>query len=213
MLRVFGTAARLVPSVFALHLAHADLVVSEELLSAQLLDAGLLNRSGAFIRHEELPASVPQKLRDRLIEGEKRRDSYFVLVRAGGSGAEREIVFTQQDVREMQLAKGAIRAGTMVLLQQAGLADEDLDRVLLAGAFGNFLDPANARRCGLTPQVPVERIQSVGNAAGVGAKLALVSVLQRRNAIRLAQRTEHYQLSGSDEFQKAFAVAMQFPKE
>ncbi len=182
-------------------------------IAAQLSIAGLLNSSGAYVRHADLPSSLSQKLRDRLIEGEKRRDTYFVLARAGEAGAEREIVFTQQDVREMQLAKGAIRAGTMVLLQRAGLADEDLDQVLLAGAFGNFLDPANARRCGLTPQVPVERITSVGNAAGVGAKLALVSVLQRRNAIRIAQRTKHYQLSGSDEFQKAFAVAMQFPKE
>lgn len=179
---------------------------------AVLLDAGLLNHSGAFIRHADLPGSVPQALRDRLVEAEKRRDSYFVLARAADSGAERDIVFTQQDVREMQLAKGAIRAGTMLLLQEMGLADDDLEQVMLAGAFGNFIDPKNALRCGLTPAVPVERIASVGNAAGVGAKLALVNVVQRRRAERIAERTEHLQLSGSAAFQKAFTHAMQFPK-
>ena len=179
---------------------------------AQLLDAGLLDHTGAFIRHDELADTVPEALRDRLIEAEKRRDAYFVLARAAETGGERDIVFTQQDVREMQLAKGAIRAGAMMLLQRMGLGDEDLDEVMLAGAFGNFIDPANALRCGLAPQVPLERITSVGNAAGVGARIALVNVVERRRSERIAQRTEHIQLSGSSDFQKAFTTAMQFPK-
>jgi len=179
---------------------------------AQFLDAGLLNHAGAYIRHAELDASVPKSLRERLIEGEKRRDTYFILARAEEADGEHDIVFTQQDVREMQLAKGAIRAGTMMLLQEMGLEDGDLEEVMLAGAFGNFIDSTNARRCGLTPQLPVERITSVGNAAGVGAKIALVNVTQRRRSERMAAQTEHIQLSGSPEFQKAFTVAMQFPK-
>ena len=180
---------------------------------AQLLDTGLLNHTGAYVRHRDLAASVPQALRDRLIEAEKRRDTYFILVRKDEHGAERDIVFTQQDVREMQLAKGAIRAGTMMLLQELGLDDEALDEVMLAGAFGNFIDAGNALRCGLTPKVPLERITSVGNAAGVGARVALVNAVERRRAERLADRTEHIQLSGSNDFQKAFTHAMQFPKD
>lgn len=179
---------------------------------AQLLDAGLLNHAGAFIRHAKLADSVPPALRERLIEAEMRRDTCFVLARADETGGERDIVFTQQDVREMQLAKGAIRAGTMMLLKEMDLTDDDLDEVMLAGAFGNFIDAANARRCGLTPQVPLERIASVGNAAGVGAKIALVNVVERRRSERIAERTEHIQLSGSSDFQKAFTTAMQFPK-
>jgi uncharacterized 2Fe-2S/4Fe-4S cluster protein (DUF4445 family) len=179
---------------------------------AQLLDAGLLNHAGAYIRHEKLDPRVPQALRDRLIEAEKRRDSYFILARKGEHGAEQDIIFTQQDVREMQLAKGAIRAGTMMLLQEMGLDDAALEEVMLAGAFGNFIDARNALRCGLTPQVPLARITSVGNAAGVGARIALVNVVERRRAERLADRTEHIQLSGSNAFQKAFTHAMQFPK-
>lgn len=181
-------------------------------IAAQLLDAGLLNSSGAYIRHDALDSGVPQALRDRLIEAEKRRDSYFVLAREGELGAKTEIVFTQQDVREMQLAKGAIRAGAMILLAEMGIEDKDLSDVMLAGAFGNYMNPANALRCGLTPAVPLERISSIGNAAGVGARLALVNVVQRRRSERLAERTEHIQLSGMDAFQRAFARAMQFPK-
>lgn len=178
---------------------------------AQLRQARLMAASGAFIRHDDLAEDIPTALRERLIEAPQRRDTYFILVRAEECGAETDVIFTQQDIRECQLAKGAIRAGTMVLMQEMGITDDDLEEVLLAGAFGNFLDPDNALKSGLTPAVPVKRIRSVGNAAGVGAKLALVSVTQRRKAIRLAERTEHIQLSGAGEFQKAFTQAMRFP--
>ncbi len=179
---------------------------------AELRRAGLLNESGAFVRKAELAAEVPAALVERLREAKKRRDTSFVLVRAADTGAKKDIVFTQADVRECQLAKGAIRAGAMVLMDEMGITEDDLEEVQLAGAFGNFLDPKSALRAGLTPQVAVERIRPVGNAAGVGAKLALVSVLERRRAVRLARRTEHIQLSGNDKFQKAFASAMRFPE-
>ena len=179
---------------------------------AELYRVGLLNHTGTFVRKKDLAVDVPAGLIERLAEAEARRDSYFVLARAEDTGAERDVVFTQQDVRECQLAKGAIRAGTMLLLDEMGIDEDALEEVQLAGAFGNFLDAANARAIGMTPQVPLDRIRSVGNAAGAGAKLALLSVLERRRAIRLAERTEHIQLSGSGAFQKAFTRAMQFPK-
>ena len=170
-----------------------------------------MHRSGAFLRKSELPPATPPRLKERLIEAQQRKNTYFILARAEDSGGERDIVFTQQDIRECQLAKGAIRAGTMLLLDAMGITEMDLAEVQLAGAFGNFLDPESALRAGLTPNVPLDRIRSVGNAAGVGAKLALLSVQERKRAIRIAQRTEHIQLSGSAAFQKAFTVAMQFP--
>ncbi|MBI2311588.1 MAG: DUF4445 domain-containing protein [Betaproteobacteria bacterium] len=178
---------------------------------AQLRKAGLMNRSGAFLRKSELPPDTPPRLRERLIEAGQRKHTYFILARAQDAGGETDVVITQQDIRECQLAKGAIRAGAMLLLQEMGITENDLAEVQLAGAFGNFLDPESALRAGLTPNVPLDRIRSVGNAAGVGAKLALLSVQERKRAIRIAQRTEHIQLSGSAAFQKAFTVAMQFP--
>ncbi len=171
---------------------------------AELVRVGLMHHSGAFKRHDELGPEVNEALRARLIEADKRKDTYFVLARAEDTGASKDVIFSQADVRECQLAKGAIRAGTMMLINEMGITDEDVEEVCLAGAFGNFLDAQNALRAGLTPQVGLEKIRPVGNAAGVGAKLALVSVVERRRAIRIAQKTEHIQLSGSPEFQRAF---------
>ena len=182
-------------------------------ISAGLLRAGLLDYTGKFVRHKDLPASVPQRLRDRLIEAESRRDTYFVLAWAKDINAEEDIIFTQQDIREFQLAKGAIRAGEMVLQEYMGVADNDLDEVLLAGAFGNFIDLPNAREINLVPPVPLERIRSVGNAAGVGARLALTSIKERAAAERIGRKTEHIQLSGLSSFQKAFVHAMRFRKK
>lgn len=178
---------------------------------AQLRKAGLMSRTGAFMRKSELPPDTPVRLTERVIEAGQRKNTYFIVARAEDTGAEKDVVITQQDIRECQLAKGAIRAGAMLLLDEMGIVENDLAEVQLAGAFGNFLDPESALRAGLTPNIPLDRIRSVGNAAGVGAKLALLSVRERKRAIRIAQRTEHIQLSGSAAFQKAFTVAMQFP--
>ena len=181
-------------------------------IAAGLLQAGLLDYTGKLLRQDELPATVPDRLRERLIETGNRRDNYFVLAWAEESGAERDVIFTQQDIREFQLAKGAIRAGQMVLQKVMGLADDDLEEVLLAGAFGNFIDLTNARQVNLTPPVPLDRLRSLGNAAGVGARLALISVKERAAAERIGRNTEHIQLSGLDDFQKAFIHAMRFSK-
>lgn len=182
-------------------------------ICAGLLRAGLLDFTGKFLRHADLPAGIPDRLRERLVEAENRRDTYFVLAWAEESGAEQDIIFTQQDIRQFQLAKGAIRAGEMVLQQVMGLADDDLEEVLLAGAFGNFIDLANARQVNLVPpQVPLERLRSIGNAAGMGARLALISTKERAAAERIGRKTEHIQLSGLDDFQKAFVHAMRFRK-
>jgi len=140
------------------------------------------------------------------------RDSYFIITKAGEHGAERDVIFTQQDIREFQLAKGAIRAGEMVLQQQLGYEDEELDAVLLAGAFGTFINLENARDVNLVPDIPLDRLQSVGNAAGVGARLALISTKERLAAEKIGRGTKHIQLSGLASFQKALIQAMRFPR-
>ena len=181
-------------------------------ITANLIRVGMLNWRGAFIAKDDLSASVPNDLRDRLIEGEQSRDTYLVVARAGEHGAERDVIFTQQDIREFQLAKGAIRAGEMVLQQHMGYQDDELEAVLLAGAFGTFINLENAREVNLVPDIPLERLQSVGNAAGVGARLALISTKERIVAEKIGRNTNHIQLSGLDSFQKAFIHAMRFPK-
>ncbi len=181
-------------------------------ITALLLQAGMLSWRGALVAKADLPDSVSGSLRDRLIEAERSRDTYFVVAWAGEQGAERDIVLTQQDIREFQMAKGAIRAGEMVLQQTLGYGDDDLDAVLLAGAFGTFINLENAREVNLVPDISLERLHSVGNAAGVGARLALISTKERIAAERIGRQTEHIQLSGLDSFQKAFVHAMRFPR-
>jgi uncharacterized 2Fe-2S/4Fe-4S cluster protein (DUF4445 family) len=181
-------------------------------IGAGLLRAGVLHHTGRMLRHDELGSAVPDAVRDRLIDGATRKDAAFVLVRRGEMGNDEPIVFTQQDVREFQLAKGAIRAGEMVLQGHAGVTDDELGEVVLAGAFGSYIDLENARDVNLVPHLPLERLRSVGNAAGAGARLALVSTSERKRAEKVAESTEHVRLSGLAEFQTAFTHAMRFPK-
>jgi uncharacterized 2Fe-2S/4Fe-4S cluster protein (DUF4445 family) len=180
-------------------------------ITAGLLEAGLLDFRGSLMPKDQVPAGVPDALLERLVLVEDRRESYIILARAEETGGDKDIIFTQQDIREFQLAKGAIRAGEMVLQKHMGLEDDDLEQVVLAGAFGTYIDLPNARRVNLVPQIPLDRLRAIGNAAGVGAKLALVSTPERINAERIGRKTEHIQLSGLKDFQKAFIQAMRFP--
>src|SRR5213075_812208 len=108
------------------------------------------------------------------------QERVFVLHwRGPGHAAENSIYLSQRDVRELQFAKAAIATGWRILLEEAGLAPEDVKQVLLAGSFGSYLSPASAIRIGLVPQVPVPRVVPAGNVAGEGAKMALLSVRER----------------------------------
>ena len=132
----------------------------------------------------------------------------FLAAPAADTDHGRDLVLTSRDIAEVQLAKAAIRAGAEVLMAELGVTE--LRRVLLAGAFGNYLDPAEAARIGLFPALPVERIQGVGNAAGVGAVMALLSQSQRARAAELAQAMGYVELSGHPRFQDLFVDSMAF---
>ena len=97
------------------------------------------------------------------------------------------------------------------MLRQLGLTEDDLGSVLLAGAFGSYINKRSALRIGLLPAVGENRVISVGNAAGVGACMALLSQEHRRLADKLAAETEHVELSCSEVFQDEYIAAMGFP--
>ncbi len=128
----------------------------------------------------------------------------FQLVAPEASGIPEGVVLTQKDVRELQLAKGSIRAVTEVLLQEAGIRWADVHRVLVAGAFGMYVNLRSAQRIGLLPPIPLERIEPVGNAAGAGAKIALRSVRERKRAEQLAQQMKHVVMTGNPQYQEAY---------
>ena len=142
--------------------------------------------------------------------GIDRTGKEFLL--AESDGADR-IALTQRDIRELQLATGAIRAGVKILLDRAELAASDLDQVLIAGGFGSFIRRSKAQRIGLLPgEVDHRRITYVGNASLNGAKWALLSTDIRRHAEQVARHTHHVQLSEDMNFQMEFAEAMIFPE-
>jgi uncharacterized 2Fe-2S/4Fe-4S cluster protein (DUF4445 family) len=130
--------------------------------------------------------------------------SEVVLVPARRSATGRDIVLTQADVRNVQLGKAALRAGIEILLRESGV--KRLDRILLAGTFGNHLDPNDILRIGMVPNVPVESIHTIGNAAGDGARMALFNRHHRRRALSLARQMRVLELTDRPEFQDLFVA-------
>jgi uncharacterized 2Fe-2S/4Fe-4S cluster protein (DUF4445 family) len=175
---------------------------------AALLDLGVVDSAGRMA-DEAAAAALAPETRARL-QGEGN-DRCFVLVPAAEAGGGRDVALTQRDVRQLQLAKGAMRAGMEVLLGEAGLRAQDLERILLAGAFGSYIDRRSAVRVGLVPPLPLSQIVAVGNAAGAGAVLALTSLAEREAATRLARTAQHVELSSRPDFQMQFMETMLFP--
>jgi uncharacterized 2Fe-2S/4Fe-4S cluster protein (DUF4445 family) len=174
---------------------------------AVALDAGLVDPTG-LIRVEARDA-LPAPLRERLeLRGEAR---VLVLVPRGEAAGGGEIVLSQEDVRQVQLAKGAIASGIRMLQRLLGVADRDLAELMLAGGFGNYLSIRSAVRIGLIPALPEARIRYVGNAAALGAQLALLSEPERERAATLARRIEHVALASHPDFEELFVDAMNFP--
>lgn len=123
------------------------------------------------------------------------------------------VTLTQKDVREVQLAKAAIRAGIELLAQNLGVRVEDIQQVLLAGAFGNYMTPASACRIGMIPPVLEDRIKTIGNAAGAGAKLCAVSAQEFEYSKALAKGTEFLELASLPQFQDQYVDALEFEEE
>lgn len=178
--------------------------------AAELLRQGIVDKTGRLLPANEAPTDLPKWLRIRLVTMDGQTN--FLLAPPEETGSGEAIYLWQKDVRELQLATGAIRAGINILLRRVGLEPDDLGRILLAGAFGNFIRRNNARRIGLLPQIPCARIHFIGNAAALGAKLALLSRDERERAERLRRATEHVDLSLDPEFQMELGMAMMFPE-
>ncbi|HUS79782.1 MAG TPA: ASKHA domain-containing protein [Armatimonadota bacterium] len=175
---------------------------------AVLLESGAADHMGRLAAETDgLAEGIASRLRG---EGPGRE---FLLVPAGKTADDRDIVFTQKDLREVQLAKGAVRAAVELLCIEAGVRIADLDEVLLAGAFGNYIDPRSALRIGLLPPVALERIVGIGNAAGAGAVAALISTRERERAEELAGQAEHMELMARADFQMVYAESMLFPEQ
>jgi uncharacterized 2Fe-2S/4Fe-4S cluster protein (DUF4445 family) len=185
---------------------------------AELLREGILDRNGKF------------KTDSNYICKDGKGESNYILAPLGSSRDRREdksipengnrfipecrdkdISISQKDIVEIQLAKGAIRAGIEVLLENADISFKEIDGIIIAGAFGSYIDPKNVIDIGMFPDISLRKIRQVGNAAGVGAKMILVSRKQRINAEKIAKKIKYLELAACPGFNNHFIDGMQFP--
>jgi len=169
-------------------------------LLAELYLAGVLDSRGRFRR-------VRGSDRIRRAGGERA----FVVASAEETAIRRDIVLTQSDVGQLQLAKAAIHAGIEILLDELGRSASEVRALHLAGAFGSYIAPESARTIGMFPDLPLDRVRFVGNTAGSGARLALLSEDERARMRDLARRIEHAPLAGDPRFPRAYAAALPIP--
>jgi len=174
---------------------------------AELVQAGLLDRSGRFIPDEDAAALHPA-LGSRLTKiGQER---VFVL-HWRGRDPETSVYLSQRDVRELQFAKASIATGWQILLHELGVEPGEITQVLLAGSFGAYLTPLSAVRIGLVPKLALPRIVSAGNVAGEGAKIAALSLRERAEAHSILREVEYVELSGRADFNDLFIDQLAFP--
>lgn len=165
-----------------------------------------LNRAGVISYNGRLDVNHP-----RVRFNQERKAAEYVLAPSGEGGAGQDIIITQKDISEVQLAKAAIAAGTGVLLAKSGLREEDIESVVVAGAFGTHLRLESAIAIGMLPDLPLERFHQVGNAAGVGARMVLLSLAERRRAEEIARKVRYVELAATPEFSNSFLGQMRFP--
>ncbi|MBK8901068.1 MAG: DUF4445 domain-containing protein [Anaerolineaceae bacterium] len=167
--------------------------------TAELYRSGLINHRGRFDQ-------------GNVRVGNGRFGAEFCLVPASKSGSSRDVLITQKDVNEIQLAKGAIHAGLQILLEATNTPPEAVDEVIIAGAFGSFLNVQSAIAMGLFPELPRAQYRQVGNAAVIGAKWMLISRQARQRAEQIARNTSYNELTTYPKFGRKFALGMLFPE-
>jgi len=167
---------------------------------AVMLDLGIIDKSGRFVDPDTLKNSASKAVVSRICQ----RDNQPAFLLA------EQVVLTQLDIRQAQLAKAAIRTGIMLLQRKLGLEDNDIKQVLLAGAFGNYIRRESALRIRLLPAIPAETIHFVGNAASSGAQMLLVSRDCRKLAKNLARKIQYIEIAHEPDFTDTFAESMSF---
>ena len=167
---------------------------------AELYRAGVVLKSGRF---------NPRQKSDRYRKNPDNNQPEFVIAWAEETSIGKDVVIAQKDIRQIQLAKGALYCGCKLMMRRMNV--EKLDKVKIAGAFGTHVDREKALIMGLFPDCEIERIVSVGNAAGDGARAALLNREKRAEANWVARNVEYIELTVEEDFQQQFMEAMQIP--
>ncbi len=180
-------------------------------LIAELLKLQIIRSNGRLVQPEECSDTITNEIKERIVrEGKLNK---FLLVPAQESLSGEPIYLTQKDIREIQLAKGAVAAGIRILLKKAEIEIGNIEEILLAGAFGNVLNTTSALEIGLIPDIFPDRIRSIGNAAGQGAEKLLLSEDMRDMAEQLSKKVHYIELSSYAGFQKIFTESLYFKED
>ncbi len=174
---------------------------------AVLLDLGVIDATGRINEPDILKDTSSSPIVSRIIKTNEQLS--FVLHKAADE-SRRDIVLTQRDIRQLQLAKAAILAGIKILMRKLDIADADIEQIFLAGAFGNCIRPESALRIGLLPAGDTQRIHFIGNAAASGAQMILLSGHSRDHARELAGKIEYVEIAHEPDFQNIYADCMMF---
>lgn len=166
---------------------------------AEMFKAGIIDKSGRFAKDLETP---------RVRNGADGRPEY-VLAWAKETSINADVTITQADVRALQLAKGALYAGTKLMMKRLG--SKQLDRVVLAGAFGSHISKEASLTLGMFPDCNIDKVYAVGNAAGDGARMALLNKEKRIEANKRARWVEFIEIATDPSFEKEFMQAMHIP--
>lgn len=167
---------------------------------AEMLKLGIIDTSGRIILKDH----------KRVREGELGKEFILVFKEETATGEE-DIVITQEDIREIQKAKAAMYAGYMTLMRKGGLRKEELSEIIIAGAFGSYIDPLNAKIIGMIPDLPISKISFLGNTAGSGARLCLKSIDYRKEAEDVVKKMKYVELAVEWAFEEEYINAMFMP--
>lgn len=173
----------------------------------ELIRTGIVNKSGKVQSPDRLRAvGMSENVLKHIRTGDRVND--FVLYESPDGKS--DVLITQKDIREVQLAKAAISAGIRIMMKELGLTEETLEKVSIAGAFGSYIRNSSAISLGLLPAVPEERIYSLGNSAGIGASMMLLSEKSVEISEAAARDIQHIELAGRSDFQEEYMLAMSF---
>lgn len=205
--------ARISCGMSATHRAIEKVIFYEDVRCSTIGDANPIGicGSGRLLSGDELPAGLADAIKRRIRKNEDGQAEFIVYEPKKGR-KDLSVTITKQDIRELQLAVGAIRAGIEIMLRKTNIKVEEIQKVFVSGGFVYFIRRANAQRIGLIPNnVPHDRISFIGNSSLDGAQLALLSTNARKRAEEIARGVSHIQLSLDADFQMEFADAMIFP--
>ncbi len=183
---------------------------SKNVRARGICGSGIIDAIAEFYRHGIIDKSgrfKPNAQSSRLRTTDGKLE--FIIARQEETSIGKEITITQADVRNVQLAKGALYAGAKLMMKRLGV--DKLDKVILAGAFGSYIDKEKAMILGMFPDCDLMNVYAVGNAAGDGARIALLNRAKRAEAEEIARKVEYVELTIEPDFQKEFIEALEFP--